>query len=334
MNDKEYDKKEVRQQLNEFQAAFHDIKEQVHKVFIGNSELVDDLLGTFFAGGHVLLEGVPGLGKTLLAKSFAQTMNLSFERIQCTPDLMPSDIVGYKTLTESKGHIHEIVFQKGPIIANYVLVDEINRASPKTQSAMLQAMQEGVVTINGKAYDLPQPNIVIATQNPSEHAGTYPLPESEIDRFMVKLNVNYPSTEDYVEIVKLTTANANAEVYTVADVDLLMSMKSLVRNVHIIDEIIAYAVRIVQNTQPNLSLVEGVRKSVLLGAGPRAVQGIIMMAKVKALQDGRMAVSKQDIVKSAPAVLRHRMITHFARKLLAADIENLISEIISKSDKA
>ena len=319
----------VEEQLSLFNSTFAEIKCQVEKVFVGQQELVSDVLSAFFAGGHVLLEGVPGIGKTLLAKSLSQAMNLSFERIQCTPDLMPADIVGYQTLVETEGGGHKLQFKQGPVIAHYVLVDEINRATPKTQAALLQAMQEGQVTIGRETFYLPQPNIIIATQNPIEHSGTYPLPESEIDRFMVKLNVKYPEDSDYRDIIKLTTSAVYSEPNIAADVDLLLDMKGLVRKIHVVDEIIDYAVGIVKNTQPENSSLSEVRENIVLGAGPRAVQALILMGKVKAVLDGRTAISKEDVTKSAYCVLRHRLISHFSARFTNTELDNLIDDILA-----
>ena len=324
---------QVEDQINSFVSTFSDIKEQVQRVFFGQGDLVDELLTAFFAGGHVLLEGVPGVGKTVLARSMASAMNLTFERIQCTPDLMPADILGHKTLVNSEKGGHELIFQQGPIIAHYVLVDEVNRATPKTQAALLQAMQEGQITIGRETFDLPQPNIIIATQNPVEHSGTYPLPESEVDRFMVKLQVNYPEQSDYRDIISQTTSVRTYEPIKVADVDILMDMKRLVRSVHIVDEILDYAIQLVVNSQPENSIISSVREDIVLGAGPRAVQALVMTGKVRALLDGRMAVSKLDIKQTAHSVLRHRMLTHFSVISTSYNIDSLISEIIDALDK-
>ncbi len=323
----------VEEQIELFVTTYNRIKDQVQKAYYGQDELVDNLLTAFFAGGHVLLEGVPGVGKTVLAHSLARSMNLTFERIQCTPDLMPADVLGYKTLVESEGGVHELTFQQGPIMAHYVLVDEINRATPKTQSALLQAMQEGQITIGRETYGLPQPNLIIATQNPIEHSGTYPLPESEVDRFMVKLQVQYPSGSDYRAIISQTTSLKTYVPVKVVDVDVLMEMRKLVRSVHIVDDVLDFAVQLVLNTQPENSRLTSVRDDIVLGAGPRAVQALVMTGKVKALIDGRTAVSKSDIKKMAHAVLRHRLLTHFSVISTTGNIDKLITEIIDVLDE-
>lgn len=319
----------ARKKIEGFQSSFSELKQQVHNCFIGQDGLVEDLLCAFFAGGHVLLEGVPGLGKTMLSKSLAQATGMSYERIQCTPDVMPSDITGHKTLVETEDGSHKLVFEQGPIISNFILIDEINRATPKTQSALLEAMQEAQVTVGKEKILLPKPNFFIATQNPVEHEGTYPLPEAQLDRFLVKLKVEYPDKSDYLKIVELTTSGKSPKAESILNSEKALDMQQTVCQVEVPRATVDQVVEIVRATHPQSSEFSVVRENVVLGASPRAVQSIIMLGKVKALIDGRTSVSTKDVRDASLVALRHRIITGFAASVRNIYPEHIISEILS-----
>lgn len=283
-----------------------------HKI-VGQKDVIDALLISLFAKGHCLFSGVPGLAKTLLVSTLASLTNLSFSRIQFTPDLMPSDITGTEILEEDKNTgRRSFRFVQGPVFANLILADEINRTPPKTQAALLQAMQEGRVTANGITHALPAPFFVFATQNPIEQEGTYPLPEAQLDRFMFFVEVGYPSLEEELEIVRSTTAGDNAAVPKVLSPERLMTLQALVPQVPASESVIRAAVTLVQKTRPDSPLApDFVKKSVSWGAGPRASQFLILGAKARALLNGRFACTVDDIKALARPVLRHRMVTNF-----------------------
>ena len=317
-------------QAEHFREVFHKLKTEVQKAFVGHDDVVDSVLSVLLSDGHLLLEGVPGLGKTLLAHTLSRALHLDFSRIQFTPDLMPSDIVGTMVLHEKEGGGHELHFQEGPVVSNFVLADEINRATPKTQSAMLEAMQERQVSVARRTIRLPEPFIVIATQNPVEQDGTYPLPEAQLDRFMVKLLVGYPREENYLGIVNRTTGSRTSEIEPVSSGAEIMKMREIVRSVPVSEQVQRYAVRLVMATQPNSPYAtETVNRTVALGASPRGVQSLILMGKVRALLGGRFAVSCQDIRDVAVPVLRHRVMLGFEGLSARVDPDELIREILA-----
>ena len=319
-----------------FQQTFRHLEVEVQKVIVGHDDLIRKVLIAFFAGGHVLLEGVPGLGKTLLVKSLSQTLGLSFKRIQFTPDLMPSDIVGTEVLTETSGR-REFQFKRGPIFAHVVLADEVNRATPKTQSAVLEAMEEKQVTVFGDSHLLESPFIVLATQNPIELEGTYPLPEAQLDRFFFKLLVASPAPAELKEILKRTTGTASAEVSTVLPEDggkRVNDMQRLLRQVMIAPPIEDYVVRLVHATQPDGTnggpLKSSVKQYIRFGSSPRGAQAVILGAKGNALAENRVHVSYEDVEGTILPALRHRIILNFQAEAENITTDQVIGEIIKQ----
>jgi MoxR-like ATPase len=319
-----------------FQEVFKRIEAEVRKVIVGHDEVIKQVLIAFFAGGHVLLEGVPGLGKTLLVKSLSHALGISFKRIQFTPDLMPSDIVGTEVLTETNGR-REFQFKKGPIFAHVVLADEINRATPKTQSAVLEAMEEKQVTVFGESHTLESPFIVLATQNPIELEGTYPLPEAQLDRFFFKLMVAPPSPAELREILKRTTgtkAGDSAKVLPDDDGGLINQMQQMLRQVLIAPPIEDYVVRIVHATQPNISNGNTpgspVKQYLRFGSSPRGAQAVILGAKGNALADGRIHVSYEDVLKVIYPALRHRIILNFQAEAENVNTDQILAEVVKQ----
>jgi len=320
---------DAKAQAQDFRDVFNRLKSEIHKVFVGQDVLVEHVLGALFADGHVLLESVPGLGKTLLVHTLAQALDLKFSRIQFTPDLMPADIVGTMILHEIEGGGHELRFQEGPLVANFILADEINRATPKTQSALLEAMQERQISVARRTIKLPVPFIVLATQNPIEQEGTYPLPEAQLDRFIVKLLVDYPTEEDYSEIMHRTTEDAMPTVAPVATGEDVVRLRHTVRQVAVSKQVMKYAIRLVMATQPDSAYaIESVSRAVSLGASPRGVQGLLLMAKVRALLDDRFAVSCDDIRSVALPVLRHRILLSFEGHSDGVNPDDLIQSVV------
>jgi MoxR-like ATPase len=298
--------------INDFIATSQAILAEVGQVLVGQEQLVVELLITLLAGGNALLEGVPGLGKTLLVRTLAQVFAASFNRIQFTPDLMPADITGTMVLSEDEQGRRAFRFHAGPVFANLLLADEINRATPRTQSALLEAMQERRVTISGTTHPLPAPFFVLATQNPIEMEGTYPLPEAQLDRFFFKINVTFPTEPELVEIARRTTGPEMPGVRSVADAARVLAMQRLARQVPIADYVTQYAARLILATHPENPLCpDGVRQHVLYGASPRGMQAMIMAAKINALLEGRRAASVDDIRRMAPPALRHRLILSY-----------------------
>ncbi len=306
-------KKDDVQLAGEVTKAYNDVKKEIAKVIVGQEEIIDQLLISLLARGHCLLIGVPGLAKTLLIKTLAQVLDLTFSRIQFTPDLMPSDITGTEIIEEnvSTGEKH-FRFIEGPVFANIVLADEINRTPPKTQSALLEAMQEHRVTAAGNTYILEEPFFVLATQNPIEQEGTYPLPEAQLDRFMFNLWLDYPSQKEEVEIVKTTTSMYEAELKQVLNAEQIIQYQDLVRKVPVADNVIQFAVDLVSITRPGANgSPDFIKNWLSWGAGPRASQFLILGAKVRALLEGRHTPDIDDVRTMAGPVLRHRIVTNF-----------------------
>jgi len=304
---------------------YHDMRSEVGKIIVGQEAVIEEMMIALFAGGHVLLEGVPGLAKTLLISSLARVMDLSFSRIQFTPDLMPSDITGSEILEEDHGTgRREFKFIKGPIFAHVILADEINRTPPKTQAALLQAMQERQVTTGGRTFDLDRPFFVLATQNPIEQEGTYPLPEAQLDRFMFNVLIDYPTFDDEVTIVETTTGSAEAELNRIIDGADVLGNQALVRQVPVAENITSYAVRLVRATRVGSGEeAEPAKEFLAWGAGPRAAQCLIRGAKTRALLDGRPTPDLEDIRRLALPVLRHRLVSNFH-----AEAENISKDQI------
>ncbi len=306
------------------------ISEQLKKVIVGQEEVIDQMLMAFFAGGHCLLEGVPGLAKTLTIKTLAQILNLQFKRIQFTPDLMPADITGTDVLEEERSTGHrEIRFIQGPIFANILLADEINRTPPKTQAALLEAMQEYHVTAGGTMYTLEQPFFVLATQNPIEQEGTYPLPEAQLDRFMFKIVIDYPSEEEEVAIVSSTTSVDEPELETVLSGEDIITLNQIVRRVTAADNVVQYAVKLARATRPrSKDASDFIQQWVRWGAGPRAGQYLILGAKARGILRGRVNASIEDVKSVAHAVLRHRVLTNFHAEAEGVDSDAVITRLL------
>ena len=314
--------------------AKNGVVKEIQKVIVGQDEVIEDLLVALFSKGHCLFMGVPGLAKTLLVSTLARVLNLKFSRIQFTPDLMPSDITGTDILHEDQATgKRSFEFIKGPIFSNIILADEINRTPPKTQAALLQAMQEHQVTVGGATYHLEKPFLVFATQNPIEHEGTYPLPEAQLDRFMFVINVPYPSREQEVEIALSTTSGHDPEIETVLDAERVQELQKLVPRVPVSEHVAHYAVDLVQSTRPNKngSSPGFVNEWIDWGAGPRASQYLLLGAKARALMDGRVSITVEDIRSVARQVLEHRIILNFkaeAENVTPADIiEKLLEQV-------
>ncbi len=298
--------------IKEFQYSAQAIVNEIRKVMVGQEALIHDLLVTLLAGGNALLEGVPGLGKTILVRTLSQAVDCSFSRIQFTPDLMPADIIGTMIITETEAGRRGFRFEQGPVFANLILADEINRATPRTQSALLEAMQERHVTVAGRTHPLPQPFFVMATQNPIEMEGTYPLPEAQVDRFLYKIVVPYPSENELVEIALRTTSSRQPRIQRVANAERLIAMQRLARDVPIGERVLRFGARLVQATHPNADgAPDAVRRHLRFGASPRGLQSMVWAAKVEALLDGRKAVAIEDIKKTAFPALRHRLLLNF-----------------------
>ena len=308
------------------------IEREVGKVIVGQRELVRQTLTGLLANGHVLLEGVPGLGKTMLVRTIADVIDCSFNRIQFTPDLMPADITGTNILIEEGGQ-RVFRFQAGPVFANLVLADEINRATPKTQSALLEAMQERTVTVGTQTRPLPSPFFVLATQNPIELEGTYPLPEAQLDRFFFKVLVPFPSEKDLLEIARRTTGESMPQLRAVADAQTILAAQRVVREVPIAEHVLLYAARLIGATHPDRTELDGVRRYVRWGASPRGLQTMVLAAKVRALLEGRYNVAFDDLSAVAQPALRHRIFLQFEAEADGMTADRLISDILENTVK-
>jgi len=316
----------------EFATTFERIRTEVRKVIVGHETLIDHVLIAFVAGGHVLLEGVPGLGKTLLVKTLARALELSFSRIQFTPDLMPADIIGTNVVMQDAEGRRYFEFQRGPVFTHVLLADEINRATPKTQSALLEAMQEHAVTAAGTSYVLDEPFFVLATQNPIEMEGTYPLPEAQLDRFLFKVKAEFPAAGDLVEIIDRTTTAEQPQAQVVATRETIRQMLRLAREVEVASHVKEYVARLVRATHPeDPHSANMARRFVRYGASPRGVQALILSAKVRALVAGRVNVSLGDLRALALPSLRHRIILNFEGEAEGIDPDAVIQNVLDET---
>ncbi len=321
---------EERMQVSEFREVFHRIRTEVGKVMVGQEAVIEDVLICILAGGHALLEGVPGLGKTILVRTLAESLELSFSRIQFTPDLMPADITGTNILIETESRERRFSFERGPIFANLVLADEINRATPKTQSALLEAMQDRTCTVANTVHRLPEPFFVLATQNPVEMEGTYPLPEAQLDRFFFKILVRFPGEADLTEILRRTTTSFETTVERVATGGAILQMGQLAREVPISSGVSDYVVRLVMATHPDSPRsTPSVQRFVRYGASPRGAQAIVLGAKIRALTHGRLNVAFDDIRAIAMPALRHRIILNFEAESNDISSDDVLRQLLA-----
>ncbi len=305
--------------------SYQDMRKEIAKVIVGQDRVVEDVLISLFANGHSLLVGVPGLAKTLLVSTIAEVLDLDFKRIQFTPDLMPSDITGSEILDEAR----KFIFNKGPIFANIVLADEINRTPPKTQAALLESMQERSVTVAGKAYELPKPFFVLATQNPIEQEGTYPLPEAQLDRFMFNITLDYPSLREEIQIVKETTGNKKVQLQHILSGQQILEYQTLVRKIPVPDNVLTYAVKLATSTRPNTdNAPEVVNQYLGWGAGPRASQYLILGAKCRAAVNGKYSPDIEDVQAVANNVLRHRIVRNYKAEAEGITEEDIIRRLL------
>jgi len=318
------------EQAKAFKKAFENIKHEIGKLVVGQKEIIDNLLISLFSRGHCVLIGVPGLAKTLLIQTVAETLNLDFSRIQFTPDLMPGDITGTEIIEDNRQTGHKAFrFIKGPIFANIILADEINRTPPKTQAALLEAMQEYHVTAAGTQYDLKLPFFVLATQNPIEQEGTYPLPEAQLDRFMFNLWLEYPSLQEEIDIVGQTTAPSDVTIKQILNAEEIIEFQELVREVPVPESVLHMAVKLVGMTRPNSALApDFINKYMSWGAGPRASQFLILGSKARALSQGRFNVTEEDIRHLAIPVLRHRLVNNYAAEAEGFTTVELIKKLL------
>ncbi|MFD2825529.1 AAA family ATPase [Leeuwenhoekiella polynyae] len=319
----------IEQEVNSLTAKITQLKQEIGKIIIGQEETVEQLLITFLAGGHALLEGVPGLAKTLMIRTLAQAIDLKFKRIQFTPDLMPSDIIGTEILEEDQTTGKKFFeFNKGPIFSNIILADEINRTPPKTQAALLEAMQEFEVTYSGKTYSLDKPFFILATQNPIEQSGTFPLPEAQQDRFLLYIRIGYPTETDETAILKATTSSKKAKVNSVISGEEIIRLQELVREVPISDDLIAKVSKLIRATRPETTPDDYVKQWVSWGAGPRAGQAMILTAKARALAQGRLSVTPADLKFVAFPVLRHRVIVNFKAEAANINTDRVTQKLV------
>ena len=310
------------------------VSREIGKVIVGQKHIIEELLISILAGGHCLLEGVPGLAKTLMVSTLSETMKLDFHRVQFTPDLMPSDIIGTEILEEDHATGKRFFkFQKGPVFTNILLADEINRTPPKTQAALLEAMQEKRVSYGGQTYELPKPFFVLATQNPVEQSGTYPLPEAQLDRFLMFVRVGYPSEAEEMEILKRTTGNIAVVLETLMDDETLVELQQLTRSVEISDAMLSYVTHLSRNTRPDATQIESIKQYVRWGAGPRSGQALVLCAKARALLSKRYSVTMDDIAFVAPAVLRHRILLNFQAEADGKTCDDIVVDLLAQVTK-
>ena len=313
------------EELDGFKESYERFRKEIAKVIVGQDEVVKNVLISIFSQGHCLLVGVPGLAKTLLVQTIAQSLGLKFNRIQFTPDLMPSDIVGSEILDDNR----QFVFNKGPLFANIVLADEINRTPPKTQAALLEAMQEKAVTAAGSRYELGKPFFVLATQNPIEQEGTYPLPEAQLDRFMFNVVLDYPSYEEELEVIKSTTSDKTVILDKVLDAEQIIRYQQLIRKIPVADNVMEYAVKLVAKTRPNTPMAtERVNQFIAWGAGPRASQFLVVGAKCHAAINGKYSPDIEDVKAVAEPILRHRLVKTYQADAEGISIEQLVQELL------
>jgi MoxR-like ATPase len=319
------EKHEDIQAMENLQVAYKNLKSEISKVIVGQEDVINEVLISIFSNGHCLLVGVPGLAKTLLVNSISEVLGVSFNRIQFTPDLMPSDIIGTEILDENRN----FKFVKGPLFANVILADEINRTPPKTQAALLEAMQERSVTTAGQTYTLPSPFFVLATQNPIEQEGTYPLPEAQLDRFMFNIWLDYPSYDEELNVVKRTTAGGKTKLQNVLTADEIMSFQELIRKIPVADNVFEYAVKLASSTRPDTANAgKNVNEYVNWGAGPRASQYLIIGAKTHAAVNGKFSPDIEDVRAVAGPILRHRIVRNYKAEAEGINVEDIIEGLI------
>lgn len=330
MHDQENSEAQITDQL----AKLGKVSDEIRKVIVGQHNVVEEMLLAILAGGHCVLEGVPGLAKTLMVSTLARTLDLGFNRVQFTPDLMPSDIIGTEILEEDHATGKRFFkFQKGPVFTNVLLADEINRTPPKTQAALLEAMQEHSVSYGGERYPLPEPFFVLATQNPVEQAGTYPLPEAQLDRFLLFIRVAYPSREEEIAILERTTGGSGEGVNQVLDGEELLALQKLVRTVPLSEPLLHYVADLCRATRPQESGLKTVQEYLRWGAGPRAGQALVLCAKAHAVLRGRFAVTFEDLQAVAPSALRHRLLRNFQAEADGVSTDDIIQRVLDEVEK-